>query len=64
MQVHFDEGNEKVFVSFKQTNASMEANTDKDLNLIEMGPGPVCIEVYKALKMKKCSKPCELRVMQ
>lgn len=64
IQVTFDEGNEKTFVTFKQTKASMDANTDPELNFVEMGPGQVCIEVYKALKLKRSSKSFALRVMQ
>lgn len=63
IQVTFDEGNEKVFVSFRQTRASLEANTDPDLDFVEMCPGQVCIEVYKALKMRMSTKMV-LRVMQ
>ncbi len=63
IQVTFDEGNEKVFVSFKQTKASIEANVDPDLDFTEMGPGQVCLEVYKAMKLKMSSKPLEIRVM-
>lgn len=63
IQVTFDEGTEKVFISFKQTKASVEANTDPDLNFVEMGPGQVCIEVYKAVKLRKSIK-ATLRVMQ
>ncbi|KAG4067051.1 hypothetical protein HA402_000042 [Bradysia odoriphaga] len=62
IQVSFDEGTEKVFVSFNQTKMSLEANTDPHLNVIEMGPEQTCIEVYKALKLKKSSKQV-LRVM-
>lgn len=64
IQVTFDEGNEKVFVTFRQTRASLEANMDTDLKCTEMGPGQVCIEVYKALKLRKSSKPMIIRVMQ
>ncbi|XP_037027912.1 probable ATP-dependent RNA helicase spindle-E [Bradysia coprophila] len=63
IQVSFDEGTEKVFVSFNQTRMSIEANTDADLNVVEMGPEETCIEVYKALKLKKSSKQLVLRVM-
>lgn len=64
IRVTFDKGNEKVFVSFEQTRASIDANTDIDVDAVEMGPGQVCSEVYKALKMKKTSKPLTLQVMQ
>lgn len=64
IQVGFDEGNEKIYVTFKQTSASVLANTDPDLNCVQMGPGQVCIEVYKALKLRKSAKPIVLRVMQ
>lgn len=63
IQVTFDEGNEKVFVTFKQTKASLEANVDPDLNFAEMGPGQVAIEVYKALKLKTTGKPLTIKVM-
>lgn len=63
IRVTFDEGNEKVYVSFKQNKASLDANIDHDLNCIEMGPGQVCIEVYKALKLRK-SKKMEIKVLQ
>lgn len=61
IQVTFDEGNEKVFVSFKQNGTSMQKNYFTDLDCVEKGPGQVCIEVYKALKMRK---RFDLRVMQ
>lgn len=64
IQVTFDEGNEKVFVSFKQTKASLQANTDNELNYVEMSPGQVCIEVYKAVKLRKTGKQPQIRVMQ
>lgn len=64
IQVTFDEGNEKVFVSFKQTKASLQANTDNELNYVEMAPGQVCIEVYKAVKLRKTSKQSQIKVMQ
>lgn len=64
IQVSFDEGTEKVFVKFKQTRASIEANTDPHLSVVEMGPEQTCIEVYKALKLKKSSKALVLSVMQ
>lgn len=64
IQVSFDEGTEKVFVSFNQTRIAVEANTDPDLNVVEMGPEQTCIEVYKALKLKKSLKPLVLHVMQ
>ncbi|KAG4078989.1 hypothetical protein HA402_001644 [Bradysia odoriphaga] len=63
IQVTFDEGNEKVFVSFKQTKASLEANIDPDLHFVEMGPGQVAIEVYKALKLKSAGRPLTIKVM-
>lgn len=64
IQVSFDDGNEKTYVSFKQTKNSVEANTDSDLQLVETAPGQVCIEVYKALKLKKNPKPLVVRVVQ
>lgn len=64
MQVSFDEGTERVFVSFNQTRMTIEANTDPDLQVVEMGPEETCIEVYKALKLKKSPKPMLLHVMQ
>ncbi|KAJ6634101.1 putative ATP-dependent RNA helicase spindle-E, partial [Pseudolycoriella hygida] len=63
MRVAFDEGNEKVFVTFKQTRSSVAANTDPQLNFIEMGPGQVCIEVYKAIKLRMTSSSIHLNVM-
>lgn len=63
IQVTFDEGNEKVFVTFKQTKSSLQANVDPELNFTEMGPGQVAIEVYKALKLKKAGRPLCIKVM-
>lgn len=63
IQVAFDEGNEKVYVTFKQTKASLEANVDPDLNFVEMGPGQVAIEVYKALKLRNAGRPLTIKVL-
>lgn len=59
MRVLFDEGSEKIFVTFK----SMLQGTHQGKYGVECMPGKITIEVYKALKMRKMGIRNHLRVI-
>lgn len=58
IRVSFDDTNEKIFITFKRNVI------DTASDVVEVVPGKVVTEVYKAVKMRKCQIKSELRVMQ
>lgn len=60
IQVAFDSGAAKVYVTFRQNH---DVVTGKRDDLLESLPGNVLTEVYKAVKMRKVQGNPELRVL-
>ncbi|KAL5273653.1 TDRD9 family protein [Megaselia abdita] len=58
IQVKFQEGNEKVFVTFKDDPSDQDKSTNK-----AVVPGKVKLEVYKAVKMRQSKCPTSIQVM-
>lgn len=59
MQVKFQEGNEKVFVTFKDDPAGEDRTINK-----AVVPGKVKLEVYKAVKMRQSKYQTSISVME
>lgn len=59
IHVKFQDGNEKVFVTFKDDPSEQDKTTNK-----AVVPGKVKLEVYKAVKMRQTKCPTSIQVME
>lgn len=58
IRVSFDEGSNKVFVTFKCNSSRHYENGDETM------PGQICTEVYKALKMRQLNMKSEVWIIR
>lgn len=59
IHVKFQEGNEKIFVTFKDDPSEQDRTSNKTVV-----PGKVKLEVYKAVKMRQTKCPTVIQVME